>query len=153
METGYCSNGVKRSFLVSKFIKQILLNLCKLCFVCFIAFLTACSSSQPKNINNICDIFLEKRSWYKRAKKAEDKWNVNISTNMAFIHQESSFRAKAKPPRKKILGFIPGPRKSSSYGYSQAKKTTWAWYKKTAKRGGADRDNFGDSIDLSLIHI
>jgi hypothetical protein len=67
---------------------------------------------------------------------------------MAFMHQESRFRSKAKPPRKKYLGFIPGPRKSSAYGYSQAKKETWAWYKRESGRRGADRDDFDDAIDF-----
>jgi hypothetical protein len=67
---------------------------------------------------------------------------------MAIMHQESRFRATAKPPRKKILGFIPGPRPSDSYGYSQALKSTWASYERSAGRYGADRDDFGDAIDF-----
>jgi hypothetical protein len=67
---------------------------------------------------------------------------------MAIMYQESRFQAKAKPPRKKILGFIPGPRPSSAYGYSQAKKSTWKDYKRSAGRYGSDRDDFGDAIDF-----
>lgn len=121
----------------------------KLYFVLFLfGFLSACTASPPKNIDNICDIFKEKKSWYKEAKKATKRWNINISTNMAIMHQESGFRAKAKPPRKKILGFIPGPRISSAFGYSQAKKSTWKWYKKESGHWGADRDDFDDAIDF-----
>jgi hypothetical protein len=65
---------------------------------------------------------------------------------MAFVHQESRFVAKAKPPRRKILGFIPGPRPSDAYGYSQALQSTWDAYKRSAGRYGADRDDFGDAI-------
>jgi len=67
---------------------------------------------------------------------------------MAMMYQESRFQAKAKPPRKKIFGFIPGPRPSSAYGYSQAKKSTWKEYKSSAGNYGADRDDFEDAIDF-----
>ena len=109
---------------------------------------TACVTTPPKNTKNICEIFRDKRGWYKDAKKATDKWEIPIATNMAFMHQESRFVSRAKPPRRWILGFIPGPRKSSSYGYSQAKKDTWRWYKKSTGRGGADRNDFDDAIDF-----
>lgn len=117
-------------------------------FVVIILSLSACVSTPPKHIDNICHIFDEKSRWYKKAKRAEKRWGVPIAINMAFIHQESRFVAKAKPPRTKILGFIPGPRKSSAYGYSQAKNATWKWYKKATNRGGADRNDFDDAIDF-----
>lgn len=110
--------------------------------------LGSCASSPPKKLDNLCDIFDEKDGWYKDAKKATKRWGVPIAVNMAFMHQESRFVAKAKPPRKKILGFIPGPRKSSAYGYSQAKKETWKWYKKESGHRGADRNDFDDAIDF-----
>lgn len=115
----------------------------------FVAFsLSACMSSPPKRLDNVCAIFDEKSSWYKKARKASRKWDIPISVNMAFMHQESRFVAKAKPARKKILGFIPGPRPSSSYGYSQAKSETWRWYKKQSGHRGADRNDFDDAIDF-----
>lgn len=114
----------------------------------FTLFLSACASSPPKHLNNLCDIFDEKNGWYKDARQASKKWGVPIGTNMAFMHQESRFVAKAKPPRTKILGFIPGPRISSAYGYSQAKKETWQWYKKSSGHRGADRNDFDDAIDF-----
>ncbi|PCK09617.1 MAG: hypothetical protein COA42_02980 [Alteromonadaceae bacterium] len=110
--------------------------------------LNACVATPPKHLDNVCHIFDEKSGWYKKAKKASKRWNVPIPVNMAFMHQESRFVAKAKPPRKKILGFIPGPRPSSSYGYSQAKTDTWNWYRKKSGRGGAERNDFGDAIDF-----
>ena len=67
---------------------------------------------------------------------------------MAFMYQESRFIATAKPPRKKIFGVIPGPRPSDSYGYSQAKESTWDWYQRSTGNYGADRDDFGDAIDF-----
>ncbi len=109
---------------------------------------TGCATSPPVNTDNLCAIFREKDDWYDEAADARDNWNSPIPIMMAILHQESRFDAKAKPPRSRILGFIPGPRPSSAYGYSQAKKTTWAEYKRSAGRFGADRDDFGDAIDF-----
>ncbi len=110
--------------------------------------LSGCVSSPPKHLDNVCHIFDEKSSWYKKAKKASEKWHIPIAINMAFIHQESRFVPKAKPPRTRILWVIPGPRISSAYGYPQAKDETWKWYKKKRGNRGADRDDFGDAIDF-----
>lgn len=110
--------------------------------------LAGCASAPPKNLTNICDVFDEKNGWYKDAKKASKRWGIPIAVNMAFIYQESRFVAKAKPPRTKILWIFPGPRKSSAYGYSQAKDETWDWYKKSSGHRGADRNDFDDAIDF-----
>lgn len=107
-----------------------------------------CTTSQPRNVNDICDIFEEKRGWYDDAADARDEWGSPIPVMMAMMHQESRFQAQAKPPRKKIFGFIPGPRPSDAYGYSQALKSTWKSYKRSAGNYGADRDDFGDAIDF-----
>ena len=64
------------------------------------------------------------------------------------MHQESRFVATAKPARKKLWGFIHGPRPSDAYGYSQAKDATWTWYERSSGNYGADRDNFDDAIDF-----
>lgn len=121
----------------------------KLFFSFVILFmLTACTSSPPKNLSNICEIFREKDNWYDKAADARDNWRSPISTMMAIMHQESRFRQKAKPPRTKILWIFPGPRLSDAYGYSQAKDDTWDWYMKSSGNYGADRDNFGDAIDF-----
>lgn len=114
--------------------------------ICFI--LSGCVSGPPRNTENICDIFDQKNGWYNDAKKASKRWGIPISLNMAVIHQESRFVARAKPPRTKILWVIPGPRKSSAYGYPQAKDETWKWYKKKAPHRGADRSDFDDAIDF-----
>jgi hypothetical protein len=99
-------------------------------------------------VNNICSIFREKDNWYGDAAEASEDWGSPVAIMMAIMHQESRFRADARPPRRKILGFIPGPRPSSAYGYSQAKTGTWNDYKRDAGRWGADRDDFGDAIDF-----
>ena len=110
--------------------------------------LVGCTTSPPRNIDNLCDIFQEKDGWYDDAADSRDEWGTPIPIMMAMMYQESSFKAKAQPPRKKIFGFIPGPRPSSAYGYSQAKKSTWKEYKSSAGNYGADRDDFSDAIDF-----
>jgi hypothetical protein len=120
----------------------------RLLFLLVLALLAGCTTSPPRNLNDVCDIFREKDGWYDDASDARDEWGTPIPVMMAMMHQESRFQAKARPPRKKILGFIPGPRPSSAYGYSQAKKSTWKEYKSSAGNYGADRDDFADAIDF-----
>lgn len=110
--------------------------------------MVGCTTAQPQNVNDICDIFEEKDGWYDDAADSRDEWGTPIPVMMAMMHQESRFQAKAKPPRKKIFGFIPGPRPSNAYGYSQALTSTWKGYKRSAGNYGADRDDFGDAIDF-----
>ncbi len=117
-------------------------------FILSLVLLTACTASTPRNVDNVCEIFREKDDWYDEAADARDRWGSPIPVMMAIIHQESRFVADAKPPRKKYLGFIPGPRPSNSYGYTQALKSTWGEYKRDAGSFGADRDDFDDAIDF-----
>ena len=109
---------------------------------------TGCTTSPPSDVNNVCSIFFAKDGWYDDADDARDRWGSPIPVMMAIMYQESRFRAKAKPPRTKILWVIPGPRPSSSFGYTQALTETWDIYKRDAGNYGADRDDFGDSIDF-----
>jgi hypothetical protein len=107
-----------------------------------------CATSQPSDINNLCAIFDEKRGWYRDADEAHREWGSPIPVMMAMMHQESRFVARAKPPRRKILGFIPGPRPSDAYGYSQALGSTWKSYIHSSGNYGADRDKFEDAVDF-----
>jgi hypothetical protein len=107
-----------------------------------------CATAPPSDVDNLCQIFREKDGWYDDARDAEKAWGVPVPVLMAFIHQESRFVAKAKPPRRRIFGFIPGPRPSNAYGYSQALNSTWDAYQRSAGRYGADRDDFGDAVDF-----
>jgi len=93
-------------------------------------------------------MFDEKRRWHKAAKRSKEKWGVPIHVTMAFIHQESKFKSKIKPPRSKILWIFPGPRPSSAFGYAQALKGTWKQYQQEAGGRFADRDNFSDAVDF-----
>ena len=113
----------------------------------FVLF-AACGTTPPTNVENICAIFKEKGKWYKDAKKSEKRWGTPIHVQLAIIHQESTFKFDAKPPRKKLLGFIPWTRPSDAYGYAQALESTWDRYKRDTGHRFADRDDFGDAIDF-----
>lgn len=115
--------------------------------------LSACVSNPPRQANNVCEIFFEKRSWYRSAKKAEKKHGTPIHVQMAIMYQESSFKAKAKPPRKKILGFIPWKRPSSAFGYAQVKDETWSWYMQKNNLFFASRSKFSDAIDFVAWYV
>ncbi|MGA0807087.1 MAG: hypothetical protein ACO3PV_11320, partial [Pseudohongiellaceae bacterium] len=121
-------------------------------FRCFLVpsmlVLTACASAPPQNLSNLCSIFEDRGSWYKAARKSEQRWGVPVEVNMAFIYHESGFRGRAKPPRRRLLGFIPGPRASDAFGYAQALDNTWNDYRVAAGNWGARRSRFKDAIDF-----
>jgi hypothetical protein len=111
-------------------------------------FLAGCASTPPDNTGDICSMFDDRRSWYKAAVKSEKRWGVPVYVSMAFINQESGFQGRAKPPRKWYLGFIPGPRPSSAFGYAQVLDETWDEFKEDAGSWGASRSDFDDAIDF-----
>ena len=119
----------------------------KLCLL-LLLLPAGCVTSPPRNTNDICEIFMDKRGWYRDAKQASRRWDADIPIMMAIIRQESSFRSRAKPPRKRFLRVFPGRRPASAYGYAQALDGTWEAYKKETGRGGADRNDFDDAIDF-----
>lgn len=110
--------------------------------------LGGCATRPPANPNNLCDIFDDKSSWYKKARAAEKNWGSPIPVTMSIMYQESQFKHDARPARRKILGFIPGTRPSSAFGYPQAKNEVWGEYKKAVGSSWVRRDNFGDAIDF-----
>lgn len=116
----------------------------------FIAMTTGCAmmTPPPSQPQDACAIFEEKGGWYHATKQAEEKWNIPAPMILAFIRQESSFQADAKPPRKKVFGFIPWTRPSSAYGYSQAIRDTWEEYEKETGRSLAFRNRYSDSTDF-----
>tara|TARA_B100000315_G_C14509675_1_gene556360 strand:+ start:80 stop:697 length:618 start_codon:yes stop_codon:yes gene_type:complete len=110
--------------------------------------------STPSNAGSACSVFNQKYFWFKAAKKSSEKWNVPIATLMSIINQESAFKQYAKPPRKKLFGFIPLlTRESSSLGYSQATKGSWEHYKKVTGKRFVTRISFRDSVDFVGFYI
>lgn len=117
---------------------------------CVAAAITAvgCAAAAPRNVYNSCSILDEKRGWYEAVKESEQRWGTPVAVQLAIIYQESRFEARAKPPRRRILGFIPGPRPSTAYGYAQALSSTWSVYERETGNWGASRSRFADATDF-----
>lgn len=113
-----------------------------------VIMLTSCVSSPPKDLNNACHIFRQYPSWYRAAKDVERRWKIPVSVQMAIIHQESHFDARARPRGKKVLWLIPGKKLSSAYGYTQALDGTWALYKQTNGSILTNRQDFSAGVDF-----
>lgn len=109
-------------------------------------------ASQPSNINDACVVYQEQggwfNNWYKATARAQKKYGVPKAIILATIRQESAFRANAKPPRRKLLGFIPWTRPSNAFGFPQALDSTWDSYCKSTGNYGAERDDFSDAADF-----
>lgn len=116
--------------------------------VAWLAFSVAHKNKLPANLENICTIFDDRHDWYQAAKKSEERWGTPTHIQMAIVQQESSFRFNARPPRTKLMGFIPWKRQSNAYGFAQALDGTWLRYIKETGRKYANRDDFEDAIDF-----
>jgi hypothetical protein len=119
--------------------------------IAFLLALAACAAP-PKQINDICAVFDHGDGWFDNwqsaAERAERKYGVPVPVLMATVRMESGFKSSARPARKYYLGFIPGKRASSAYGYSQALDGTWAQYVTSTGNWGARRNNFADAVDF-----
>ena len=113
-------------------------------FIIFL-FLASCSSF-PKYPQNVCKIFGQNYLWYKSAKKSSETYGAPIHIILAIVNKESGFKRWARPPRSKLFKIIPYKRPSSSLGYSQAVKKTWALYKTETNSPLALRTRFKDSV-------
>ena len=84
--------------------------------------------------------------WYKYVKNSSEKYGAPVHIILAFVNKESGFDRYARPERTKLFKIIPYKRLSSSLGYSQAVKKTWAQYKKETNSPLALRTRFKDSV-------
>ena len=109
---------------------------------------TGCAAPPPPDVSNACAILEDRGAWYHAAIKAQKRWNMPVALTLAFIHQESSFKANARPERKKLFGFIPWKRPTSAYGYAQATDAAWKQYKKETGRWFVRRNSFADAVDF-----
>jgi hypothetical protein len=115
-------------------------------------FLAGCASV-PHHTTNACAIFDQNdgffNNWRSAAYKSEQRYGVPVPILLATIYTESGFRSNARPPRTKLLGFIPWTRKSSAYGYSQALDGTWDHYRAETGNVMARRNSFADAVDFA----
>lgn len=115
------------------------------------AGLSACATA-PSHINDICAVFDQRdgwvNNWQRDAKRAEARYGIPVPVLMATVRKESGFKANARPPRTRLLGFIPWKRPSSATGFSQALDGTWAQYKRESGNFTARRTSFADAVDF-----
>lgn len=120
-------------------------------FIVALALLAGCATA-PHQTRNVCAIFDQRDGWFnnwqRAAERAEREYGVPVPVLMATIYAESGFSPYARPPRTKLLGFIPWSRPSSAYGYSQALDGTWDKYQRETGHWSARRTNFADAIDF-----
>ncbi|MDO9416299.1 transglycosylase SLT domain-containing protein [Pararhizobium sp.] len=119
--------------------------------VIMLAVLSACASA-PRQTRNVCAVFDQRDGWFdnwqRSAESAERTYGVPVPILMATMYVESGFRHNARPPRTKLLGFIPWKRQSSAFGYSQALDGTWTQYQKETGNWAARRTSFADAVDF-----
>lgn len=106
----------------------------------------SCVAVAPREVDDLCGLLAERAEWVLAAESAGARWQVAPSILLAVIHQESRFRAQARPYWR-VFGMPVAPA-SSAYGYSQALDGTWREYLRSAGRTGARRDRFEDAIDF-----
>lgn len=120
----------------------------RILMLCLCVLLTSCTSKPPSNVDNICHVFKQHPKWYRDARDVAKRWKVPIPVQMAIIHQESKFDARARPKRGTVLWIIPWKRPSTAYGYTQALNGTWAQYRKDEGGFFASRHDFYDGVDF-----
>ena len=95
---------------------------------------------------DICHIYERRPHWDWILNDVEEEYGVSKFLILSVMNQESSFRSNARPPFKKLFGFIPyWERLSSSHGYSQAVNGTWEMFQKNTKMFDTSRTSFKDS--------
>jgi len=109
-------------------------------------FALACANLPPQQLDDLCGLFAEKPEWAAAAERARERWGVDASVSMAILHQESRFRAKARPGWRKAFGVIPIGTASSAYG--QVQDAAWSDYRERTNNRHAKRDDFADVIDF-----
>jgi hypothetical protein len=104
--------------------------------------------SAPRNLDDACAILSQRPAYGKAMRKAERKWGIPVSVQMASMYQESKFIGNARTPHRYALGVIPMGRQSSAYGYSQALNGTWEEYQQEEGGRGSKRDRIEDATDF-----
>lgn len=126
-------------------------NFLKIVPVAVLIALSSCATA-PSRINDICAVFDQRDGWFDNwqsaANSTERKYGIPVPVLMATVRKESGFRGNAKPPRKKLLGFIPWTHVSSAYGYSQALDGTWSEYQRATGNYLGRRTKFADAVDF-----
>ncbi len=122
------------------------------CVLVVVLLLLAGCGTVPSQTRNACAVFEQRdglfNNWRRAAESTEREYGVPVPILMATIYTESGFRHNARPPRTKLLGFIPWKRPTTAYGYSQALDGTWERYQRETGRWMARRSDFADAVQF-----
>lgn len=110
--------------------------------------LTGCATQPPRDQSDLCAILDEYPRWYDHALASQRRWGTPIAVQMAFVQQESAFRAAARPERERFLWIFPGRRPSSARGYAQAQDPAWQDYQQATGKRFARRTDIEDALDF-----
>lgn len=113
-----------------------------------VGLLAGCTEPPPTVQDDICRIFAQRPAWYDYARRAEARWGTPVPVQMAFMQFESSFRSRARPPRRYLLGILPWRWQSTAYGYAQAKDATWQDYLRANPGPFRKRSDMEDALDF-----
>lgn len=114
--------------------------------------LTLRSEPPPGNPQQLCSVFREKPGWYRDSTRAAARWGASLPALMAVMMQESSFEARARPERERLLGFIPWARPSTAFGYAQVVDGTWQQYER-ATGVARSRYDFAHAVDFVAWYL
>jgi hypothetical protein len=118
-----------------------------------LVLLAGCATMPPEHTSNLCSVFQQNKSWYRDARRAQQRHGTPIHVTMAIMEKESAFNAHARTRRTYFLGLIPTGHVTTAYGYAQAKDETWAWYQQQTGHHGASRSDFGDAVDFIAWYV
>ena len=121
---------------------------CATLAVAVVLLFQACRTLPPRDVDDLCAIFEERPAWREATRRSYARWGVPEPVQVAFLHQESRFRHRARPGWRKLLGVIPVGRLSSAYGFGQVKDGTWEDYRERTGNRDASRSDFGDVVDF-----
>jgi len=110
--------------------------------------LTGCASRPPAQAHDACLLLEDNRSWWRALQRTERRWGITPGVQLAILKRESSFNARARPARQRLLGIVPRGRPSTAYGYAQALDTTWEWYQRDTGNRRARRTDFAAAVDF-----
>lgn len=99
---------------------------------------SAYSEVDRENFNNLCLIYQRHPDWKVAAETSYKNWGTPPWSLLAIIHQESRFKANARP----------ADTSSGAFGYAQATDAAWYDYQKHTKKWGAKRNNLTHAMDF-----
>ncbi|MEC7030568.1 MAG: transglycosylase SLT domain-containing protein [Pseudomonadota bacterium] len=120
----------------------------QLIYILVLLVLGGCSKLTYQDYsNNICKVVSSHYGWRSALSQTQKKYGISPGLVLSVIFHESSFKAEARPPKEKLLGFIPW-QTATAYGYAQVKDETWAWYKSHNPGVFQSRNQFPDAVDF-----